>query len=65
MTPNYTDTINLRTGKLIQLKAITGKRVAYHGCNLKIRGYNGSILVTYNILTYYKYYWKLTLNIYL
>ena len=30
----------LKTGKLIQLKAITGKRVAYRGCNLKKRGYD-------------------------
>ena len=37
MTPNYTDTFNLKAGKLIQLKAITRKRVACHCCNLKKR----------------------------
>ena len=37
MTSNYTDTFNLKTSKLIQLKAITDKRVAYRGCNLKKR----------------------------
>ena len=41
MTPNYADTFNLKTSKLVQLKAITGKRVAYRGCNLEKRGYNG------------------------
>ena len=38
MTPIYTDTFNLKTCKLIQLKAMTGKRVAYRGCNLRKRG---------------------------
>ena len=48
MTPNYTDTFNLRTGTFIQLKAITGKRVAYRGCNLKKKGVQWIILLETN-----------------
>ena len=48
MTPNYNDTLNLKTSKLIQLNAITGKRVAYRGCNLKKKGVQWIILLDTN-----------------
>ena len=48
MTPKLYQYCKLRTGKLIQLKAITGKRVAYRGCNLKKRGLRWITLLEIN-----------------
>ena len=34
ITSKYTENLKLNIGLHTQLKMITGKRVAYHGCNL-------------------------------